>query len=173
LPEEHASPKLFFEPLGSQHDRAAFSCESTKLEAYLKHQARQDVEKRLAAAFVLTPDGKTIAGYYTLSQYSIQLDTIPESIASKLTKHPLVPTTLIGRLARSTAFAGRGVGELLLMDALHRSLAHSREIASWAVVVDAKDEKAVSFYRKYGFIEIPKVSHRLFLPMRTVEAMFR
>lgn len=117
---------------------------------------------------MLTPDGKAIAGYYTLSAYSVGLDKIPEEIAKKLTRMSEVPATLIGRLARSTAYKGRGIGEILLMDALKRSLANSAHVASWAVVVDAKDENAIVFYKKYGFMEIPGFPNRLFLPMATI-----
>ena len=163
---------MYFEPLGSQHDRAAFSCGTPALDNYLKTQARQDCEKKLAVAFILTPDGKSVAGYYTLSQYSIELDEVPEDIAKKLTRQPLVPATLIGRLARSSAFAGQGIGERLLMDALYRSLCNSKEVGSWAVVVDAKDEKAATFYEQFGFIRLPKIPKRLFLPMKTIEKMF-
>lgn len=62
---------------------------------------------------------------------------------------------------------------MLLMDALHRILQHSREVASAGVVVDAKDADAVSFYKKYGFLELPDVERRLFLPMGTVAELFR
>ena len=142
------------------------------LDNYLHRQARQDIKKRVAVAFVLTPDGKTIAGYYTLSQYSVELDAIPPETARKLPKYPVVPATLIGRLALSTAFRGRGLGELLLMDALNRCLAGSKHVAAAAVVVDVKEGGAVAFYRRYGFMELPKISNRLFLPMATIEKMF-
>lgn len=172
MAEQENKPHLYFEPLGNQHDRAAFSCGIPALDRYLKTQARQDHEKKLAAVFILTPDGKSVSGYYTLSQYSIELDEIPESIAKKLTRQPLVPTTLIGRLARSHALKGQRIGELLLMDALHRSLLNSNQVASWAVVVDAKDEDAAKFYEHYGFIRLPNIPKRLFLPMKTIEKMF-
>ena len=126
------------------------------------------MRKQLTAVYVLTPDGKAIAGYYTLSAYPVGLDKIPEEIAKKLTRMPDVPATLVGRLARSTAYKGQGIGEILLMDALKRSLANSAHVASWAVVVDAKDENAIVFYKKYGFMEIPAVPYRLFLPMETI-----
>jgi hypothetical protein len=58
------------------------------------------------------------------------------------------------------------------MDALYRSLKLSEQVASTGVVVDAKDEAALAFYRKYGFIELPKVNRRLFLPMGTIEKLF-
>ena len=160
------------QPLGPHHDRAGFSCGVEPLDNYLKRQARQDVTKRVAVVFVLTPDGKTIAGYYTLSQYSVELGTVPHDIARRLPKYPNVPATLIGRLAVSTAFRGQGLGEILLMDALHRSLTLSRQVASAAVIVDAKDDQAATFYRKYGFLELPNILGRLFLPMTTVEQLF-
>ena len=166
-------PEFQVQPLGPYHDRTGFSCGVEPLDNYLKKQARQDVKKRVAAAFVLTPDGKIIAGYYTLSQFSVDLGMLPQDIARKLPKYPIVPATLIGRLAVSAAFRGQGLGELLLMDALCRSLALSKQIASAAVVVDAKDDRAVSFYGKYGFLELPNMPGRLFLPMATVEQLFR
>jgi len=122
---------------------------------------------------VLTPDGTTIAGYYTLSQFAVRLESLPEAITRKLPKYPLVPATLIGRLAVSTAFRGQGHGETLLMDALFRIMQHAKEIASAGAIVEAIDASAVAFYKKYGFIELPGVYRRLFMPMGTIEALFR
>jgi predicted GNAT family N-acyltransferase len=155
-------------------DRAAFSCEHEALTAYIKQQAGQDVKKSVAAVFVLTPDGKTIAGYYTLSQYAVDAGGVPEEIIQtlRLPKYKELPATLLGRLARSLAFKGQGIGELLLMHALRQALDQSKIIASSAVVTDAKDERAKNFYKKYGFVELPDHSNRLFLPMKTVQQIF-
>ena len=142
------------------------------LDVYLQKQAGQDVRRRVAVTFVAKPDGKAIAGYYTLSQYSVDLGSLPDELARKLPKYSVVPATLIERLAVGTAFRGQGIGELLLMDALYRCLSGSKQAASAAVIVDAKDESAVTFYRKYGFLELPKIPQRLFLPMATIEALF-
>jgi predicted GNAT family N-acyltransferase len=84
----------------------------------------------------------------------------------------MVSATLLGRLAVSEQFRGQRLGERLLMDALHRALQSSKQIASAAVVVDAKDSQAVAFYRKYGFIDLPKIEKRLFLPMGTIAQLF-
>jgi predicted GNAT family N-acyltransferase len=157
-----------------KHDRTAFSCEHEALVAYLKQQASQDLRKRVAAVFVLTRDSRTIAGYYTLSQYAVDLDDIPPELLKSLNlpKYRQIPVTLLGRLARSLDYKGRGVGELLIMAALKQALDHSRSIASVAVVVDAKDERSRKFYRDYGFVDLPDHPNRLFLPMKTVEQMF-
>ncbi|MGB8131149.1 MAG: GNAT family N-acetyltransferase [Candidatus Angelobacter sp.] len=160
------------EPLGAKHDRAAFSCGDQQLDSYLQKQAGQDLKKRAAVPFVITPDHKTIAAFYTLSQYAVDLGELREDISKKMPKYPMVSATLLGRLGVSERFRGQGLGERLLMDALHRALQSSEQIASAAVVVDTKDDQAVAFYRKYGFIDLPKIERLLFLPMGTVPQLF-
>lgn len=167
-----AQPDFRFEQLRAHHDRESFTCGVPALDHYLHRQARQDARKNVAAVYVLTSDGKQVAGYYTLSHFSVELDSLPEATARRLPKYPQVPATLVGRLAISSAFRGQGLGELLLMDALKRSLDGSKRIASAAVIVDAKDGAAVGFYKKYGFLQLIGIANRLFLPMATIENMF-
>ena len=164
-----------FEPLDKKrHDRAAFSCEHEPLNRYLREQASQEIKKSVAAVYVLTPDGKTIAGFYTLSQYAINVGDLPPEDAHKLRvpKYEKLPATLLGRLARSKEFQGMGIGGMLLAGALKLALEHGRHIASLAVVVDAKDEKAQAFYRSYGFVSLPSHPNRLFIPMRSIGQVF-
>ena len=66
------------------------------------------------AASVLSPEGKVIAGYYTLSQFSVEPGTIPQQMAKTLPQYPMMPATLIGRLAVGAAFRGQGPGAILL-----------------------------------------------------------
>lgn len=121
--------------------------------------------------FILTHDGTTIVGYYSLSQFSVKLSELPSAMTVKLPRYPVVPATLIGRLAVDRRFRGKGIGELLLMDALARCLTVSKQVACAAVIVDAKDETAKRFYLKYGFMELPGAEKRLFIPIGTVQAM--
>ena len=160
------------EPLAHAHDRSGFSCGVEALDNYLRKQASQDAAKRVAVCFVLTADGKTIAGFYTLSQYAVDLGALPNHLARKLPKYPEVPATLLGRLAISRDFKGQKLGEFLLLDALHRSLIQSRQVASAALIVDAKDEAAHKFYERYDFLALPGIPDRLFLPMKTIEKLF-
>lgn len=161
------------EPLTKAHDRAVFLCGNDLLDNYLKKQASQDVRKYAAVCFVLTPDGKTIAGYYTLSQYAVDLVHLPPEIVKKLPKYPEVPATLLGRLAVDEKFRGQKLGEFLLLDALNRSLEQSRTVASAAVVVDAKDDSARRFYEHFEFMALPDIPNRLLLSMKTIEELFR
>lgn len=156
--------------LGPQHDRSSFSCGVATLDNYLQRQARQDAERNLAAVFVLTSDGKTIAGFYTLSAHSLFAVDLPEGKARKLPRFPL-PVTLLGRMGVSKALHGRRLGEFLLMHALERSWIGSQQVASWAVVVDAK-AGAREFYLKHDFIPMPMQPDRLFLPMAIIGKLF-
>jgi predicted GNAT family N-acyltransferase len=165
-------PQYRIEPLAEKHNRASFSCGVEALDRYLQKQASQDVRKKVAAVFVITPDGETVAGFFTLSAHVVRLDDLPESFAKKLPRYPNIPATLLGRLAVSKDFRGQGVGELLLLDALRRALANTSEVASAAVVVDAKDQKVREFYLRYGFVPLPSQADRLVYPMKTIQKLF-
>lgn len=161
------------EPLGKQHDRSAFSSGVEPLDRYLREQASQDARKRVAVPFVLCEgNGNAVLGYYTLSALSVDVGAWPENVAKTLPKYPIVPATLLGRLAVDARLRGKGAGGHLFMDALHRALESSRQVASVAVVVDAKDHSAASFYERYGFIHFADQPSRLFLPMAVIEQIF-
>lgn len=167
-----AEPAYRIEPLHDRHDRTIFSCGVELLDHYLRTQAGQNLKKRVAAVFVATPDSKTIAGFYTLSAHLLNLGDLPAEIAKKLPKYPLLPATLLGRLAVSLDFRGQRLGEFLLLDALRRALAGSKQVASAAVVVDAKDENASAFYRRYDFVSLPAQPTRLFYLMSSIARLF-
>jgi hypothetical protein len=165
---------LRIERLTRQHDRSKFDCGVSALNAYLSQQARQDAEKHVAAPFVLVePPSAAVLGYYTLSASTVGVGEIAPELAKKLPRYPELPVTLIGRLAIDVQVRNRGVGAYLLMDALHRSLCHADEIAAMAVVVDAKDDAAAAFYRRFDCRPLQSRPRRLYLAMRTVETLFR
>ena len=158
------------EPLRPGRDRAAFDSGVPPLDRYLRSQAGQDMRRRVAAVFILVlPDG-CVAGYHTLAATAVDLSALPQAIARSLPRYPLVPATLLGRLAADRRYRGRGFGRHLLADALSRSL--RSEVASFAVVVDAKDEQARAFWLREGFLPFPDRKMKLFLPMAQVADLF-
>jgi GNAT superfamily N-acetyltransferase len=162
--------KLYVEPLASGHDRSGFESGVEVLDRYFRTQAGQDARKNMAAPFVLAlPDG-TIAGYYTLSSTSVQLAELPEQTLRKLPKYPRVPATLMGRLAVDRRLQGKGYGRFLLADALYRSA--RSEIASFALIVDAKDDSARRFYDRESFLPFPEQPMKLFRAMADIKRLF-
>ena len=161
------------ELLDVKHRKKDFICGKDMLDRYFHEQANQDIKKKLSACFV-KEDSETglVQGYYTLSNSSIPKDFIPFDIQKKLPpSYSSIPVTLLGRLAVDTRFHGKGLGKLLLLDALYRSYDLSKQIGSFAVVVDPLDSEAEDFYSKYGFIKLPD-SGKMFLPMKTIEQLF-
>jgi GNAT superfamily N-acetyltransferase len=124
----------------------------------------------MAAPFVLLLPNGTIAGYYTLSSTSVQLGELPQQVARKLPRYPLVPAALLGRLAVDRRQQGRGYGRFLLADALYRAV--KSEIASFAVIVDAKDDTARRFYERESFLPFPDQPRKLFRPMADIRRLF-
>jgi len=144
-------------------NRKAFNCKSDPLTRYLQIQASQDIKRRLAACYLAVTPEDEIAGYYTLAATSVPLPDLPDEIRAKLPRYPTIPAVLMGRLAVDDNHSGKGLGGALLFDVIQRSL--TAEIAAYAMVVDAKDDEAVAFYRHFGFLSFPEKPRTLFLPL--------
>jgi predicted GNAT family N-acyltransferase len=168
-----AQNKTMIELFDKKHKRNEFDCGKELLNNYLKVQAGQDIKRKLSACFVLA-DKETdcIQGYYTLSNNSIPLSCFPEPIKRKLPQsYDSIPTTLLGRLAVDRKFKGKGLGKILLIDAMRRSYELSKEIGSFAVVVDPIDREAELFYERYDFIKLPD-SEKMFIAIKTLKELF-
>lgn len=161
------------ELLDKKHNRNNFDCGKELLNNYIKNQAGQDLKRKLSACFVFAEkETNCIQGYYTLSNNSIPLSSFPEQIKRKLPQsYNSIPTTLLGRLAIDKNCQGKGLGKILIIDALKRSYDISKEIGSFAVVVDPIDKEAELFYKKYDFLKLPD-SGKMFIAIRTLKDLF-
>ncbi len=150
------------------HDRGTFDCGTAALNDYLKKQATQHLKRGVCKVYVLVDDRRVerVLGYYTLSSSQLARSDLAEHAARRLPRHP-VPTITLGRMAVRQEEQGCGHGALLLIDALQRCARVSQEVGVYAIIVDAKDEKAKAFYEHYGFQELPEHPKRLLLPMGT------
>lgn len=164
--------RFVIERLAQSHDRATFSSGIGALDRYLRQFAGQDARKRLANCFVAVERASDrLAGFYTLSATSISLSDLPESMAKRLPQYPNVPAALIGRLAVDTRYRGVRLGEALLLDAVDRVI--DADPAVFALVVDAKDEAAATFYMRYEFQRLSTKQMSFFLPVAALEARRR
>lgn len=152
-------------PFDRAVDADSFRCGQPLLDEYIRRYASQDVRRNVARVFMATPetDSRQLAGFFTLSAGSVGCSDLPESLAKKLPRYP-VPVALIGRLAVSTEFQGKGLGSILLADACQKVAHASATLAVAGIVVDAKDAAAATFYRHFGFLTLPGPPTRLLLP---------
>lgn len=113
--------------------------------------AGQEQKRNIAEVFVARDDELGVVGYYSLSAFSIETRDLPDDLSHKLPRYDAIPAVLIGRLARDSRVKGQGVGELLIAAALRQIIDTSERMGIYAIVVEAKREKAAAFYREYGF----------------------
>jgi hypothetical protein len=162
--------KFIVKPL-EKEDRAAFQCGEEALDSYFREHASRDMANGLAAVFIVVPkdDPKTIAGFFTLSSQQIACDILPEQLRKKTGRHKSVGATLLGRMAVAKELQNQKLGRFVLFAALYEAWKATQHVSCFAVVIDAKTEKVVPFYEKYGFRRLE--ANRLMLPMKTIEVL--
>lgn len=165
---DSSSSPFTFEAL-ADHDRTNFACGIPELDNYFRQQASQDAKRKVATPFVMLNRQRRVTGYYTLSAYGIRASELPPAVAKKLPRYPLIPATLLGRLAISQEYRGQKLGRLLLMDALHRSWKNTAVVASVGVVAEAYDEAARNFYLHHEFVPLLEHPRKVFLAMGTIK----
>ena len=160
------SVRFVIEALDKKHKRADFSCGHERIDAYFRELVSQDVKRKYATCFVAREIATDrVAGFYTLSSSTVPLNDVPEALAKRLPRYPSVPAVLIGWLGRHVDFAGQGLGNALLFDAI-KTVA-TAPIGAHAIFADAIDDKAASFYATFGFTPLIERPHTLYLPVRT------
>lgn len=122
--------------------------------------------------FVLTPDGREVVGYYSLSGHLVGVPDVPQSMSKGLREEYLIPAVLLGRLAVAESYQGQGLGLRLLGEAMRSVVEASESIAIKVVVVDALDDEAAGFYTQYGFVRWPADNLKLFAPVKDLQATF-
>ena len=122
----------------------------------------------VASCFVVVEAAtKAVAGYYTLAATSVIASDLAPEFVKRLARYPLLPAALIGRLAIDRRFQGKGIGSALVADAALRVL--RSDMKALALVVDAKDDTAVAFYRLQGFTPFAGRPTSLYLPLETLK----
>jgi predicted GNAT family N-acyltransferase len=158
---------IIIEKLSSHHDRRSFDCGVEELNTYLQRYSGQHERKGMGRTYVATQEADArVIGYYTISSSAVAFDVVPEN----LPHHP-VPVALVGRPAVDNGARGQGLGETLLIHALRAAQRAAKIVGIYAVVVDALDESARSFYLRYGFDELTDDHLHLYLPMKAIERL--
>jgi len=158
---------ITIEKLSPHHERRSFDCGVEELNSYLQKYSNQHERKGIGRTYVATKDNDArVLGYYTISSSAVAFDIVPEN----LPRHP-VPIALVGRLAVDHTARRQRLGEILLVHALRSAQRAARIVGIYAVVVDAMDESAKSFYMKYGFEELTDDRLHLYLPMKAIQRL--
>ena len=160
-----SAPQFTIVRLAAAHDRTNFASGDEPLDRFIKQQAVQEMRDRVCADFVATPvhDATRVIGFYTLSPAILPARDVPEGLRTRLPRYPELPAALLGRLAVHEAYRGKGLGSLLVANALRRIEAQ-RDLPVMFLVVDAY-EQARGFYLRLGFAPIINSDARLFIAL--------
>ena len=161
--------KFLFRKVSRDFARDDFDCGTENLNDFLKRYALQNLKKNINVTIVAVSEEnpRKILGYYSVSMAQVNFENLPDDLAKGISRYP-VPAMRIGRLAVDRVAQGAGLGGELLRHALHRALELSREVGTCIVLVDAIDENAQRFYKKYGFVSLVDLPLSLLLPMETI-----
>jgi GNAT superfamily N-acetyltransferase len=152
-------------PLTGSHDRQDFDCGRQELNLWLRQVAGQHQGKGVSKTFVATRKNEParICGYFALTLAELENRHLPEAWRKKLPRR--IPGVRLGRLAVDKIFQSKGLGELLLLDALSRTQRITTEAGGFGLFVDALDERATDYYRRFGFISAPDTPLLMLLPV--------
>lgn len=153
-------------------DRTAFRCGKPDLDEWIRQYAGQSERNDTTRTFLALDDDGTLVGYYATTACELDLDEAASAFGVGKRRYP-VPAMLIARLAVSESTQGRGIGGILLLDALERLLEVSRSIGFEVVVVDAIDHDASAFYRRFGFTVFEDDDLHLFLTTKSLRLTFQ
>lgn len=153
------------EPIGPHHDVSAFGCGKPAQDDWLRNRALK-AEGRSARTYVVCTQTALVVAYYSFAAGGVRLEELPKQLRRNMP--PIVPVTILARLAVDQRYRGAGLGKGLLKDGLLRALRASQVIGSAAILVHALDDEAGAFYARYGFVEFPENSRTLFLPIDVV-----
>lgn len=151
---------------GRLHDRADFTCGVLALDTYLRELAGQHQRDGIATTHVLADDHAPahVLGYCSLAGAQLHLHDLQPLDRKRLPAYP-VPAVRIGRLAVSTEAQGRGYGQLLLGHAANCAYALRQSLGVRLLIVDAKDQRAASFYAAFGLRPTAEKALTLYLPL--------
>jgi GNAT superfamily N-acetyltransferase len=158
------------EALVRSHDRKTFDCGEPALNDYLLRHARQNHESGGAKTFVaVSPEYPTrILGYYSVCPASLEYARTPEALRRGLGRYD-IPVFRLGRLAVDRTVQGQGLGTRLLIFAGMRCLTVAKEVGGVALLIDAKNERAATWYKSFGAVALSDTPLTLLLPLSAIE----
>ncbi|MFK8012641.1 MAG: hypothetical protein AB8B80_11405, partial [Marinicellaceae bacterium] len=156
--------------LNKGHDRKKFDCGQSEINKFLKLQANQSAKKSYSQTHVLIDENKPIQiiGFYTLTSILIN-KPLQHQINIKY-PHELFGVNL-ARMGVDINFQKQSLSSHLIIDAIEKTTIIEQNMGCQGLFVDAKNEKLIQYYKKFGFETISDTSYRMWLPIGTINKL--
>lgn len=143
-------------PLTDRHDVSGFRSGESSLDEWLRKYALANQIVHSSRTFVaVEPRSAQVWGYYSLTVASIQRADATKASRSGMPPAYDIPAVLMARLARDEKKRFDGVGQLLLADAVLRTLRMSQDAGIRLLALHALNEKARIWYLANDFQQSP------------------
>lgn len=157
------------ELLTDHHETADFDSGHKSLDDWLRKSARHSDGRDITRTYVLVERASTrVAGYYALQPYTIDAADLTKRQKRGLPNR--IPVYLLARLALDRSFHGQRLGTQLLVSAMLRVASGREQLSGRYLVVDALDDRTISFYAHHGFQPVEGIEGRLVLPLKDLTA---
>jgi GNAT superfamily N-acetyltransferase len=110
-----------------------------------------------------------VVGYHALTGASVEHGEATERAAKGMGQYG-IPAVLLSRLAVDLSVQGRGIGALLLRDAMLRAVSVSEEVGVRLLLAHALNDSARAFYVRFGFEESPTDAMNLQILIKDIRA---
>lgn len=156
----------------ARHRTDLLDCGNSSLDRWLRQSAGQSERREATRTYVVADESGVVVGYVTLVAGQTTSDFVTADVARGMSSRFPIPVAIIARLAVDRSVQGNGVGAALLAFALRRCLEAGSAVGMRAVVVDAFDDRAAAFYRRFGFRAVPGAPLRLMVSIPELRAAF-
>ena len=174
--EAAGPPRIAIEPFDpSRHDRRAFSSGVARIDNFFHRSLKKRQAGDFVRAWVAVEEGNpAILGFFALNAHSIEAGDLPARLTKNAPRHGAIPAVYLSMIGVDRARQGKGLGRILLADALARAVAAADAVGIAAVVLDVLEEggaeataRRARFYAAMGFLPFPSRPLRMFLPIAT------
>ena len=156
------------EALSAKHDLTTFDCGKSALNDWLRGRALSNQLRGFTVVIVVHDAGRVV-GFYALAPTAVEPRSMPRRIRTGQPPNP-IPCLLLGQLAVDLAYKGKALGKALVADALRRVTRSAELSGGRALVVNAVDEDAASFWRAQGFLASPRDPMQLYRSLDDIRA---
>jgi GNAT superfamily N-acetyltransferase len=156
------------------HDRSRFDSGAPNLDEWLRRYSGQNRRRDTAATWVVADVDGEVMAYASIAMTGVDRSSAPGFLAQH-SPDP-VPALLLARLAVDRRVGGLGVGTALVAHVLTTAVELNMQAACRAVVVNALDATARSWWERLGFTPFDTddpLSLDLFLLTANIEATLR
>lgn len=146
----------------ARHDRAAFTCGVDRIDNFLKITASKYLAGDIGRIYVaVQKDVGRLIGFYAVGPHSIDASELEADMKKRLPNYDRISAYYLSMIGTHSDVQGKGVGGLLLADALKRCMQATESMGGRFVVLDAINEEAARLYARFDFIPLPSVPGRM------------